>query len=1006
MATQTVIIAKNPFEPETWVTHETSDIRELLTKEFTEWPSTARIYHEQVAVENDITPNTEADVERLGELDGVFYVVVYAGDPISIIIAVVSIAFVAASLLLFRPQLPNLRNDTSSSPNNSLSDRTNQARPAKRIPDIFGTVRSTPDLLTVPLKIFKGNQEVEICYMCVGRGEYDITDVKDDTTLASSISGMSVEVYAPFTSPKSGDSPQLSIGAPITDELLDVKRITQVNGQTLHATNEKSYTGLFNLRFGYPNRLRDRNHDTDFSKIFEVGDVVTVQAPDYNGYNFSGTYTISSFGTLGGSGNNNTIYFTNPVAINPDWAALSTFSHQETGSLSVVKVQAAVDAIAGPFDVDLGSDGKVIINCVALNGLYEDDGTNQTALSVTVQTSIQALDDSNTPIGTPSLFLNTLVGSSASKSQIGLTFECNPQFKGKVRIYISRVTPQDKNFEGQVVDEVKVRDLYVVKPITVSDFGNITSVFAVTYATEGALAVKERKLNMLATRKVPQRTGTNTFGSLVASNSADDIICAMALDEHIGNRSVSELDVPNIYATVAEIISYFGIGTAPSEFCYTFDDNEVSFEETVQTVADAIFCQAYRQGAVIRLAFERQTNNSVLLFNHRNKIPGSERRTVNFGRGEDFDGVEYQYVDPSDDAIIKYYIPGDQSAVNPKQVESAGIRNHEQAYFHAWRIWNKIVYQNTVVEFEGTQESDLIVVQDRILVADNTRSDTQDGEVLAQSGLELTLSQNVTFAMGVSYIIYLQYSNATVEAISVTAGSAPNKVVLATAPAMPLSTDRNNYALTTYQIVGSNDVRSTPFLVQSKEPQAKFTNIVTAYNYDDRYYGNDDRTTHATDFSNTMFSWDNVCLTWDNDGAPYVPCGYTLLSADTAIPANNSTLDGLTGGVTFTLGAGESLRIEKVPGLTYDAWSFTPYDAYPGFPHPYRADFAVRDASGTITHYWGDASVMYDTMADAYAHMLAQPPVILTGSTSYTIFLYDATVDDNRGGLSLVVYKI
>lgn len=131
-----------------------------------------------------------------------------------------------------------------------------------------------------------------------------------------------------------------------------------------------------------------------------------------------------------------------------------------------------------------------------------------------------------------------------------------------------------------------------------------------------------------------------------------------------------------------------------------------------------------------------------------------------------------------------------------------------------------------------------------------------------------------------------------------------------------------------------------------------------------------------------------------------------LLNADTAIPANNSTTDGLTGGITFTLGLGESLRIKKVPGLTYDAWSYTPFDGYPGFPGDWRADFSLRDADGNITHHWGSPAVTYEGQAAAYAAMLAFGEETVSGSSSYTIFPYDAAVNDNRAGLSVQVYKV
>ena len=100
------------MEPDTWTHHEVTDVRDFLMEEFTEWPSTGRIYHQQVSASADVTPSDEATIDRLGELPGPFYVVVYPADPVTIIIAVVAVVVVAAVVLpaLVKPPTPTLRN--------------------------------------------------------------------------------------------------------------------------------------------------------------------------------------------------------------------------------------------------------------------------------------------------------------------------------------------------------------------------------------------------------------------------------------------------------------------------------------------------------------------------------------------------------------------------------------------------------------------------------------------------------------------------------------------------------------------------------------------------------------------------------------------------------------------------------------------------------------------------------------------------------------------------------
>ena len=1178
-----VILARNPMEPDSWSHHEVPDVRDFLMEEFAEWPSSARIYHQHVSSTTDVTPGDEHGIERLGELPGPFYVVVYPADPVTIIIAIVAVVVVAAVVLQPSIPTPTLRNTQNQSPNNELSDRSNKPRPLARIPDVFGEVRSTPDLLAVPYKVYKDHEEVEYAFMCIGRGSYDVADVRDDNTPVIDIPGTSVEVYAPNTSPNSGHAPQLRIGTAINKPVYDVARSNAVNGQVLRPPNDQSIRGLNNIYFQGPNLIKTSAFD--FTDRFAAGDVLYVSGAavyqNYinqtktlyaysNGFRFvipnstlpseyatgaeiqltgalfsitdgdgfwtssydlSGVYTIASKSletvTSSDEGGTTTTYYcrvvlSSPATVNPAWNSVPQGSsasvgirlssgaelYNLNGTYTVLSVAddtitlsnpAAVNAQwstlttspnlsptlyttgskwIGPFILDKTNCNTVITNFVATNGLYKDDGKNQVRFDVTLELEITPVNADGSVRGAVQTAQATVEGSATFRSTRAITLEVSVNSPGRVRVRARRVTNADLAYEGSVVDEIKWRDVYAVAPIGLTDFGNLTTVQAVTYATAGALAIKERKLNMLVTRKIPVRPfnvyrfsptwssyaggkvtnyrdrvgvrsdgdsygvhgqlnafsvgqvvtveftieegssatsvavglhtgatwasnnvtvgkGTHTvtltatsapgtpfltffcaqpntsfvvrdltikgvtypvthnwtgynFGvltptvsgfsvvgngsaiygafaplpelsvgntvtvqftfvdsssapnltvglhqggswasatatvnkgthtltftataapatpyvlflgaagtnfqikdvtirgnfatnGLYATKRADHILSAVCLDPQIGNRSASEIDFVNVYDVVEEVRTYFGTDAA-GEFSYTFDADNLSFEETAQAVANATFCTAFRRGNIINLNFPRETEDSTLLFNHRNKLPNSELRTVRFGNLNNFDGVSLTYVSPDDDALVTYYIPEDRSAVNPQEIETLGVRSGLQAHLHAYRAWNRIRYQNVVTEFTATQEADLLVTNDRVLVADNTRSETQDGEVVAQNLLELTLSQPSAFSSGVNYNIFLQHSDGTVESMGVTATSDPYKVILAQAPRLPLALEEGLFARAQYILIGDNEPRGSAFLIVEKDPQSNFTSTVRAVNYDQRYYTND-----------------------------------------------------------------------------------------------------------------------------------------------------------------------
>jgi hypothetical protein len=177
--------------------------------------------------------------------------------------------------------------------------------------------------------------------------------------------------------------------------------------------------------------------------------------------------------------------------------------------------------------------------------------------------------------------------------------------------------------------------------------------------------------------------------------------------------------------------------------------------------------------------------------------------------------------------------------LNPKKIESIGVRNFPQAHFHIWREWNKTQFQNMAVEFDATQEADLLIPFERILVADNTRPDMQDGQVESENGLEVRCSQDVVFEVGKTYVAFLQLTDGTTENIPVVEGSDSKSMILERAPRLPLAVDSDLYAKTTYIVSANTDRKQFAFLVGEKSPKDDMTSTIRAGNYDARFYQHD-----------------------------------------------------------------------------------------------------------------------------------------------------------------------
>lgn len=926
------------------------------------FPAGSRIT--DMATGKHITPKSPEEISALRAMPGPFVVEVSPGGPDFWIATAIALAASTASMILasiLAPQPPNAtsRNVQQESPNNGLAERTNKVRVNGRVPDIYGQVRSTPDLLAPPYKVFENHVEKEVAYMCIGRGAYQVLDARDDTTLIAEIAGASVEVYAPFTSPNSGSAPQLRIGNAINLPVITAKRVNSVNGQVLQPQDVGSVIRR-GMIFRSPNEIVSQDSNVDFSDLFIPGDTIQVQnavqtqgtfsytppagavfrtdssltpswgevefAGDHssewssgqiltlsNGFvtwtdstgggadepytassNVTGVYGVSSSTYVAGSDvtrirldvtqnssawaafraaptavegtptltrpsdivqfdlsgqyvvttvTSGLLTLNNPSAVNPDWTVMQD-SYGGQSSVLNPTITTTGERWVGWFTVEsVRPITRLISNVVALNGLYKDNGRQQYRRDVTYRIEGQRVDGGGNPVGGVVAFERTISGSAVTRSTRADTLDVllGGAESSRWRFRARRLTDSDTEFEGSVVDEIKWRDLYACNSVDQAHFGDVTTVQSVTFATDGALAIKERKLNLLVTRKLPQRISGSTFTTeLFPTTNVADILSAICLDPQIGNRPPAEIDFDNFYQTRQDIVSYFGVDIA--QFNYTIDSYNLSFEETISMIAEAVYCRAYRRGSVIRLFFERQADDSAILFNHRNKLPGSEQRTE--GSAAENDGIEYQWINPANDAAETIYLPADRSAVNAKRIESVGVRLEAQAKIHAYREWNKLQFQDLVTEFDALPEANLLTVSERILCADNTRAGSQDGEIIgvdSSNPLLVTLSQPFDWTVGGPFRIFLQNSDGIVESMAVQSGGSSRLALLSATPRTPIILRGEGYNPTGYILgQGTSPRQAQPFLVTEKGvPNDDGTIPLTAINYDARYYQND-----------------------------------------------------------------------------------------------------------------------------------------------------------------------
>ena len=803
-----------------------------------------RVFLEEIGEDSDVTEDFDALKQ-----DAVFHILEGAGGgAIKGVVKVFSIILKPLAKLLTpstKGASNNLANQQADSPNNSLTDRNNKARPYERTYDICGRVQTIPNNLMTTYKVFdNAGRIIEYGYYDAGRGYLDVKaeDITDGDTKVQEITGTSVAVYAPYTSPNNTSSPQLLVGEAIDQKLYITIASNEVDGAVLKAQNgirvNPSDTGEISLQ-GSTGIVRDATGDSAFTEILSVGDVAVfnlILVKD--AANVSGNYMVTYVDD-----------FEVRVAVGgmlTEWQKLpSGFTRLTQGNEAWISPSNTYDkSLTDWTTLNRLPVERIVANIAAANGMYKDNGSKLRA-SVTVEVQYQLLDGNGTPYGPVYSKQGTISGRSSDYT--GVTIYADLPSASNVRVRARRVTNLDLSFEGTVVDEVSYINLYGQIRDTTPNYGNRTTVHSARKQTPRAAEVKQPQLRMVVTEMVYKYLGNGVFDSVRTPNTqAVQSLIRLARDPDVGALNLTTANMDKLLAVQSEIESYFGSASA-GEFCYTFDDYKTTMQDIVTTIAEAIFCTPYRRGADILLDFERPRIGPEMVFTHRSKTTATEKWTRTFNDAQVYDSLKFSYIDPDTNVKETISIPA-EGGVNTETYDSKGIRNYRQAYWAAYRRYQKNLLKKVTVSFTATEEGIFAMPGRAVSVVKGSRMAPQDGYITAVNGLTLTLSQPVTFTPGDDHSLILKKRDGGVQSVAVVPGSHDREVVMLSAPQEAIYT--GNSALKTEFSFG-NEARHNAqmILVSTVDPGDDRTVKITGINYEADFYKYDGVAPYGSGFS-------------------------------------------------------------------------------------------------------------------------------------------------------------
>jgi hypothetical protein len=857
---------------------ETDDICAYLADKYTRFPDGAKIYHEK----HDVTPRDEAGVEHLQTLSGEFTINMTPGGATLAVLLVTTALSVGVGYLM-RPDLPDeptqARADAwnPGSGTNSTGRLPNRERLNARVPDIYGEVRHTLDLLAPVVRRYENSTEVEYAYLAIGRGYFSDTlfDLEDGDVAISSVDGYSAAVYSPGD--RITQTPERTIGDDIPiDEIFSVcwrpvdgatfESLPPQNSTYMHYVPETP-SGGSGLRPLPPSVQAASGH------VFSAyGDDTYGYDDDYDlGIHYPAGSKVSIYNIRYSSGVPGS-----PPPL-PDLYGTYLVLKATAQSLFLEipsEKQAAWDSVSedpnvGPYiELDMSqyvynleyetrAHSMVDVTFECPQGMYFSDTHRDVVQEVWVESTWEQRDfPGATMTRTSSEYIR-----AASRDRTGLTirhvnpfpaaeFECDVTIKLRLTSAFKPGNPTNWAVNSQArVDLKSIMACYEPTQGSFETSPEVTTVLTRMVNTAATRALEQRGLTVTTARKTRTATSPTTYVDLPTCKRMESVLYEMTIDPRIGRLDDTVVPWDDWTSARGVVESNFDLDACDVGF--VFDNANSTFEDMFAAVCKACFCYPYRIGKSLTMKPIIPQTTPVMLFNSRNKIPNTETLAVRFGFEDDHDGAIVPYRDSDSEKYerLEYQHPpgGYSNSVAPKQVPVEGLIYRKQAAWHARREFARIYWQNFQVTFQATEEAALLLPGDLIMVTDGTRFDVIEGDLVEVSGTTIYLSNYVKLREDAGdttdFVIFFQQPDGTVIVRDIVGPDHLNVNQLTIDSALPASsTDDNNFARTTYYIVedttdaGYDDL----FLVQSVEPVEKGIYEVKAFNYTGELYAGDD----------------------------------------------------------------------------------------------------------------------------------------------------------------------
>ncbi|EMI4428878.1 MoaD/ThiS family protein [Providencia rettgeri] len=631
------------------------------------------------------------------------------------------------------PSFSAAESNVKDSPNNRLTGQTNVARAYQARPEIHGQVRAFPDLIQQSMFEYNNNLKTVTEWLNIGIGEYKTESIRFAESDFTAMAGASYKIYRPseviplinegFEFPdidgqelpgpnESKDIPQQTATANevVSGEIKGGEAAIRIVKQDefeyfYELTKPRSISMTVNVSYDTPQGsvTKDVKIDAQLVDAKESDDGSLINPVEY--YEF---------------------FFTNLTGT--DLAQLPPNAVVNTTKFTLYDNQFLT---VGPFFSPVDGDQMWIHLQAQLGG---GDNCNATVEIWKINT------DNEEIAGTRQSFNTALSANNGARVYYKTDKVTLNSGRGRYAVQLTR----RNNSSDQSI--MKIENAHIVRVRENVVFENDTIVNVSVRATEAPTGARERKYNLLATRMVISydRVSKQVDYALRPSRSFADAVLHTWLIT--AGESEKNIDIDGLYriydSLPDERLGYFD---------YTFDDEDISLGQRIETICNSARVTAYFDNAVLTFSREQTSEFPMTTFNRSNITGNDMKISYDMSMPSGYDGIELEYVEPvrNKKDYIRFRV--DENGITegvsrtPNKIVLQGCRNRYQALDRALLEANRLIHQRTSISLTTLADGGNVYPSDMVLIADTYDSNQQAGYITERNGEVFTTSEKIKF---------------------------------------------------------------------------------------------------------------------------------------------------------------------------------------------------------------------------------------------------------------------